>query len=427
VASGTALAALEGVVRTALVRDRGLPDTAQAPAAFEIRQHRRYNPAAVTSLNIVPGLLGTILTMTMLIFTALSVTRELERGTMESLLAMPIEPLEIMIGKIAPYIVIGFIQAALIVGFGVWLFEVPIVGSIWLLAGLSTLFIAANLSIGYTFSTVAQNQLQAIQMSFMFFLPNILLSGFMFPFAGMPGWAQAIGEALPLTLHPHRARHHASGRNLYDLQIEALALVGLMLFARPWPVRCFRDAGLTRLRSPALKAAACAGPCWRCDAPQPFTANPRKFMIMQNREMVFHIFDFGIPIGSIWLEEIRPRPAPERAKKMKMNDRANGFLWGLAVAAVVVPIGLSKGFGWYTGGQAGTFARHEANLAVVKALLPICVANFQKTPDSPAKLAELKNISSPWARETFVRENKWAVIGAEQDTGVIDACAAALA
>ena len=115
VAAGTALGALEGIVRTALVRDRGLPETTEQPAAFEIRQHRRYNPAAVTSLNIVPGLLGTILTMTMLIFTALSVTREVERGTMESLLAMPIEPVEIMLGKIAPYVVIGFIQAALII------------------------------------------------------------------------------------------------------------------------------------------------------------------------------------------------------------------------------------------------------------------------------------------------------------------------
>ena len=153
----------------------------------------------MTSLNIVPGLLGTILTMTMLIFTALSVTREVERGTMESLLAMPIKPLEIMIGKIAPYIFIGFLQATLILVFAMTLFAVPVEGSMTLLALLSTLFIAANLSIGYTFSTIAQNQLQAIQMSFMFFLPNILLSGFMFPFAGMPRWAQWIGEALPLT------------------------------------------------------------------------------------------------------------------------------------------------------------------------------------------------------------------------------------
>ena len=123
VAAGTALAALEGVVQHALARDRGLPETIQSVPAFEIRQHRRYNPAAVTSLNIVPGLLGTILTMTMLIFTALSVTREIERGTMESLLAMPIRPIEIMLGKIAPYILIGFLQAALIMLFAVFLFQ----------------------------------------------------------------------------------------------------------------------------------------------------------------------------------------------------------------------------------------------------------------------------------------------------------------
>ncbi len=206
VAAGTALAALEGVVQNAFARDRGLPETIQSVPAFEIRQHRRYNPAAVTSLNIVPGLLGTILTMTMLIFTALSVTREIERGTMESLLAMPIRPIEIMLGKIAPYILIGFLQAALIMLFAVLLFHVPVEGSVLLLAALSTLFIATNLSIGYTFSTIAQNQLQAIQMSFMFFLPNILLSGFMFPYAGMPGWAQAVGEMLPLTHYIRIAR-----------------------------------------------------------------------------------------------------------------------------------------------------------------------------------------------------------------------------
>jgi len=241
VAAGTALGALEGVVSSALARDRGLPDSTQSTPAFEIRQHRRYNPAAVTSLNIVPGLLGTILTMTMLIFTALSVTREIERGTMESLLAMPIRPLEIMLGKIAPYIFIGFIQAALILIFALTLFGVPVQGSIVLLAVLSTLFIAANLSIGYTFSTIAQNQLQAIQMSFMFFLPNILLSGFMFPFAGMPGWAQAVGELLPLTHYIRIVRGiMLKGATLYDLQFEALALAGLMLFAMTLAVRRFR-------------------------------------------------------------------------------------------------------------------------------------------------------------------------------------------
>jgi ABC-2 type transport system permease protein len=241
VAAGTALGALQGIVTTALARDRGIPETVQSVPAFEIRQHRRYNPAAVTSLNIVPGLLGVILTMTMLIFTALSVTREIERGTMESLLAMPIEPLEIMIGKIAPYIVIGFIQATLILGFGSLVFEVPIVGSISLLALLSTLFIATNLSIGYTFSTIAQNQLQAIQMSFMFFLPNILLSGFMFPFAGMPLWARVLGEFLPLTHYIRIVRGiMLKGADLYDLQIEALALLGLMLLAMTLAVRRFR-------------------------------------------------------------------------------------------------------------------------------------------------------------------------------------------
>jgi ABC-2 type transport system permease protein len=241
VAAGTALGALDGMVKTALARDRGLPETIQSVPAFEIRQHRRYNPAAVTSLNIVPGLLGTILTMTLLIFTAVSVTREIERGTMESLLAMPIKPLEVMLGKIAPYILIGFMQAALILLLALTLFEVPIIGSLPLLAALSTLFIATNLSIGYTFSTIAQNQLQAVQMSFMFFLPNILLSGFMFPFAGMPRWAQWIGELLPLTHYIRIVRGvMLKGAGLYDLQMEALALLGLMLLAMTLAVRRFR-------------------------------------------------------------------------------------------------------------------------------------------------------------------------------------------
>jgi ABC-2 type transport system permease protein len=241
VAAGTALGALSGIVSTALARDRGLPDTIQSVPAFEIRQHRRYNPAGETSLNIVPGLLGVILTMTMLIFTALSVTREIERGTMESLLAMPIEPVEIMIGKITPYVAIGFIQAALILIFGRLMFHVPVEGNIWLLAALATLFIATNLSIGYTFSTIAQNQLQAIQMSFMFFLPNILLSGFMFPFAGMPGWAQAIGEFLPLTHFLRIVRGiMLKGSDFYDLRFEALALLALMLLAMTIAVRRFR-------------------------------------------------------------------------------------------------------------------------------------------------------------------------------------------
>src|ERR1017187_1347401 len=194
VAAGSALSSLSVVVQTALQHDLFAGDPPSLP--FEIRAHARYNPAGSSQLNIVPGLVGTILTMTMLIFTALSVTREIERGTMESLLAMPITPVEIMLGKIAPYIMVGFVQASLIIGIGVTLFGVPVVGNLGVLAALSTLFIATNLSIGYTFSTVAQNQLQAMQMSMMFFLPNILLSGFLFPFSGMPTWAQYVGEAL---------------------------------------------------------------------------------------------------------------------------------------------------------------------------------------------------------------------------------------
>ncbi len=195
---------------TALRNDHMIPDTTAPP--FEVRTHARYNPAGSTSLNIVPGLVGTILTMTMLIFTALSVTREIERGTMEALLSMPITPVEIMLGKIMPYVIVGFVQAALIIGVGVALFGVPILGSLTLLAALSTLFITTNLSIGYTFSTIAQNQLQAMQMSMMFFLPNILLSGFMFPFAGMPGLGAVDRRgAAADALHPHRARDHAEG------------------------------------------------------------------------------------------------------------------------------------------------------------------------------------------------------------------------
>ncbi|MGE0524341.1 MAG: ABC transporter permease [Variibacter sp.] len=230
VASGAALGALGPLVQTALVHDHALPES-NAPA-FQFRTHARYNPAASTSLNIVPGLVGTILTMTMLIFTALSVTREIERGTMESLLAMPITPLEIMVGKIVPYIIVGFAQATLIIGAGVLMFGVPIVGNLLLLAALSTLFIATNLSVGYTFSTIAQNQLQAIQMSTMFFLPNILLSGFMFPFAGMPVWAQWIGEFLPLTHYIRIVRAiMLKGATFAELHYDAAALFGLMLLA----------------------------------------------------------------------------------------------------------------------------------------------------------------------------------------------------
>jgi ABC-2 type transport system permease protein len=239
VASGSALSALGQLMQTSLVHDLAIPEATGPP--FEFRTHARYNPAGNSSLNIVPGLVGVILTMTMLMFTALSVTRELERGTMESLLSMPITPLEIMLGKIVPYILIGFVQASLIVGLGVLLFGVPVVGSLLLLALLATLFIATNLSIGYTFSTVAQNQLQAVQMSIMFFLPNILLSGFMFPFAGMPTWAQWIGEALPLTHFLRIVRAiMLKGATIEHLRYDAIALFCLMLIAMSIAITRFR-------------------------------------------------------------------------------------------------------------------------------------------------------------------------------------------
>jgi ABC-2 type transport system permease protein len=239
VASGSALGTLGQLVQTALANERAIPD--QTAPAFDIRQHARYNPAAVSQLNIVPGLLGVILTLTMLIFTALSVTREIERGTMENLLAMPIRPLEIMLGKITPYIGIGFLQATLIVVAAVVLFGVPILGDVSELAVLTTLFVATNLSIGYTFSTLAQNQLQAVQMAMMFFLPNMLLSGFLFPFAGMPKWAQYVGETLPVTHYVRIVRSiMLKGSSLADLQVDAVALVALMLVAMTIAVTRFR-------------------------------------------------------------------------------------------------------------------------------------------------------------------------------------------
>jgi ABC-2 type transport system permease protein len=201
VATGNALAALASLNRTALEHDlKGpLASLAGGDPAFELRVHRRYNPEGATEYNIVPGLIGTILTMTMVMMTAIAVTRERERGTMENLLSMPVRPIEVMLGKIVPFIVVGYIQVAVIVLVGRVLFGVPLLGSLWLLSLAVVLFIAANLAVGFTFSTMAENQLQAMQMTFFFFLPSLLLSGFLFPFRGMPDWAQVVGSVFPLT------------------------------------------------------------------------------------------------------------------------------------------------------------------------------------------------------------------------------------
>jgi ABC-2 type transport system permease protein len=200
-ATSNAIAALGQLALTSLSRDLEGPLAELKPAtpAFDVRVHRRYNPEGVTAYNIVPGLIGTILTMTMVLMTGLAMTRERERGTFENLLSTPALPIEVMTGKIVPYILIGLIQVSLIIACALLLFEVPMQGSPLLLYFVVLLFIAANLTLGITFSSIARNQLQAMQMTFFFFLPSILLSGFMFPFRGMPEWAQWIGSLLPLT------------------------------------------------------------------------------------------------------------------------------------------------------------------------------------------------------------------------------------
>lgn len=175
----------------------GLEKTATPP--LDLRVHRRYNPEGLTSYNVVPGLLGVILTMTMVLMTGLAMTRERERGTFENLLATPATPVEVMTGKIVPYILIGLIQVTLILLAARFIFDVPMHGNLLLLYAVVLLFICANLTLGITFSSIARNQLQAMQMTFFFFLPSILLSGFMFPFRGMPEWAQVVGNVLPLT------------------------------------------------------------------------------------------------------------------------------------------------------------------------------------------------------------------------------------
>ncbi len=231
-ATGNAVAGLQLLATTVFNRDlQGALVTQRAgPSPVDVVIHRRYNAEGRTELNIVPGLIGVILTMTMIIFTALAMTREIERGTMENLLTMPVRPLEVMMGKILPYIMIGYIQTAVVLAAAYWLFEVPIVGSLWLLSFVLFFFVAANLAVGFTFSTLARNQLQAIQMTIFFFLPSILLSGFMFPFRGMPVWAQWIGEVLPLTHFLRIVRGILlKGNGLAEITPDLLALLGFLL------------------------------------------------------------------------------------------------------------------------------------------------------------------------------------------------------
>jgi ABC-2 type transport system permease protein len=215
---------------------------ASTPNPFEVRVHARYNPEQVTAYNIVPGLLGVILTMTMVMMTGLAITRERERGTMENLLATPATPLEVMTGKIMPYIGIGLIQVTLIVTLAQLLFGVPMQGSYTVLYVSVLLFIAANLMLGLTISAVAENQLQAMQMTFFYFLPSILLSGFMFPFRGMPEWAQYLGQLLPITHFLRIVRGVLlKGNGWSDIGQEAWPMAVFMLVILLVGLRAFRS------------------------------------------------------------------------------------------------------------------------------------------------------------------------------------------
>ncbi|NIA05561.1 MAG: ABC transporter permease [Proteobacteria bacterium] len=235
-ATSNALAAFRVIAEQALSRDLAGPlrYLRRNAAPLDVILHRRFNPEAITQYNIVPGLMGVVLTMTLVIITALAITRERERGTMENLLSTPVKPMEVMIGKIIPYIVVGYVQMGVILLAGRFLFGVPLIGSLSLLLAASLLFIAANLGVGLTFSTLARNQLQAVQMAFFFFLPSILLSGFMFPFRGMPVWAQRVGELLPLTHYLRIVRGILLKGNSFEQILPHL-----------WPIMAFLVVALT--------------------------------------------------------------------------------------------------------------------------------------------------------------------------------------
>lgn len=230
-ATGGAIAALASLPRTALSRD--LVGAVAKPGGdpFEVVIHRRYNPEAISAYNIVPGLLGVILSMTLVMMTALGVTREYERGTMESLLATPARPIEVMIGKLAPYVVVGLLQTVVILTLAKVLFGVPMAGGWGALVLGVPLFIVGSLALGFLISTVARTQLQAMQMSFFYIMPSLLLSGFMFPFRGMPAWAQALGSVIPVT-HFLRVVRGALLKGLDVAQLwPSLSALGLFVLA----------------------------------------------------------------------------------------------------------------------------------------------------------------------------------------------------
>jgi len=244
VATGTALGSLGALFDAALLNDLkgSLAPLSGTSGPIDLRIHALYNPEVVTQYNIVPGLMGVILTMTMVMITGLAITRERERGTMENLLSMPTRPSEVLIGKIIPYILVGYIQVTVILVAASVLFHVPMEGNLLLLGLVALVFIAANLAMGITFSTIAKNQLQAVQMTFFFFLPSILLSGFMFPFRGMPAWAQALGEVLPLTHFLRIVRGILlKGNGIADVSLQLWQLALFALIALTIGVKRYRQ------------------------------------------------------------------------------------------------------------------------------------------------------------------------------------------
>ena len=230
VASG-AIGTLGTVAAQALLRESGIEAEANAAQNLEVVVHRRYNPEGLTQYNIVPGLLGVILQMTMVMMTAMALTREIERGTMENLLSMPVTPIEVMLGKVLPFFIVGAVQVSVVLIAAKTIFGVPFVGSLWLLMLGVLVFVMALVVLGYVFSTLARTQMQAMQLTFFYFLPSILLSGFMFPFRGMPAWAQWIGETLPLTHFLRLIRGvMLKGATLADIAQPLLALTGFAVF-----------------------------------------------------------------------------------------------------------------------------------------------------------------------------------------------------
>ncbi len=231
-AAGAAVGAISGIVDTAVRQTLTgtLRYAAGAPPPFSVTVHKQYNPEGRTSTNIVPGLLGIILSMTMVMITAVAIVRETERGTMEALIATPVRPLEVMLGKITPYVLVGYIQTLVFLVAARFLFDVPFIGSPFAFFVGFNLYIVVNLALGFLISTVAKSQMQAMQISFFTLLPSILLSGFMFPFAGMPGWAQAIGTAIPATHFLRLTRKvMLKGAELADIANDMFALSIIML------------------------------------------------------------------------------------------------------------------------------------------------------------------------------------------------------